>query len=140
MRLFPIIQPEAAGESGELPLCREVQWDGETNRPVWRGGEPYIVTGAQAVLSWAYRALQTPRFRFPVYTRGYGNECESLMGGAFTEELKRSEAARYVKECLLVNPYIEDVPKVTVSFADGALRVTCEMTTIYGEATFSAAI
>ena len=133
MSLFPIIQPETAEQTVDLPLCREVKWDYENNIPVWRGGEPVIVSGAQAVLSWAYRALQVPRYRFAVYTWGYGNECESLIGTAYTDELKQAEAARYVRECLLVHPYISEVSEVRVKFDEGALRVSCVLETVYGE-------
>ena len=49
--LCPVVQPEAVQTGTALPLCREVKWDYENNIPVWRGGEPVIVSGAQAVLS-----------------------------------------------------------------------------------------
>lgn len=133
MSLFPIIQPEITAKKAELPLCKEVAWDYESNSPVWRGGSPLVVTGAQAVLSWAYRALQTPRYRYSVYTWSYGNECESLIGTAFSEELKQAEAARYVQECLLANPYISDVKSVSVSFDDQILSISCTIKTVYGE-------
>lgn len=133
MSLFPLIQPEVAKERAALPLCREVAWDYKENTPVWRGGNPYFVTGARAVLSWAYRALQVPRFRFSVYTFGYGNECDNLVGTAYTDELKQAEAARYVRECLLVNPYISDVTGVRVRFDGGTIRIECVLETVYGE-------
>ena len=51
--LFPIIQPEAEPTVQEkLPLCREVAWDFDTDRPKWRNGSPVWVTGAQAVATW----------------------------------------------------------------------------------------
>ena len=133
MNLLPMIQPEIAVQSTRLPLYQEVAWDYKSNRPVWRGGSPIIVIGAQAVLSWAYRALQTPRYRYAVYTWNYGNECESLIGTSFSEELKQAEAARYVKECLLANPYISDVKSVSVSFSDQTLAISCTLETPYGE-------
>ncbi len=133
MSLFPIIQPELAKQSAKLPLCREIAWDYKTNTPVWRGGSPLIVTGAEAVLSWTYRALQTPRYRYAVYTWNYGNECESLIGTAFSEELKQSEAARYVRECLLANLYISDVTGISVKFNDNMLHISCVLETVYGE-------
>lgn len=133
MSLFPIIQPQIAAQSAKLPLCKEIAWNYVANSPVWRGGSPLVVTGAQAVLSWAYRALQTSRYRYAVYTWHYGNECESLIGTAFSEELKQAEAARYVRECLLANPYISDVKSVSVSFSDQMLHISCMLETVYGE-------
>ncbi|MEA5136366.1 MAG: DUF2634 domain-containing protein [Candidatus Fimivivens sp.] len=133
MSLFPIIQPQVETQADVLPLYREVAWDYKTNTPIWRGGSPYVVTGADAVLSWIYRALQVVRYRHEIYTWNYGNECETLIGTAYTDELKQAEAARYVKECLLVNPYIEEVSDVVVSFDGETLGITCTVVTIYGE-------
>lgn len=135
MNLFPIIQPQTAEINTELPLYKEVKWDFEKNIPIFKNGSPVIVTGKEAVLVWAWKALHTPRFRHEIYTWDYGCEVESLIGQPFTEELKQSEAVRYVKECLMINPYITDVTNVSVSFADGKLSISCTIETIYGEVT-----
>lgn len=133
MSLFPIIQPREAALSGEPPLCREVAWDFARNLPVWQGGRPVVVTGAEAVLAWACKALQVVRRRHGIYTWNYGNECDGLIGTAFTEDLKRAEAARYVRECLLVNRYIEGVRNIAVGFSGDRLSISCVIETIYGE-------
>lgn len=131
--LFPIVQPQAAGVEQELPLCREVKWDFENNKPVFRRGEPVMVEGAEAVLVWAWLALHTPRFRHEIYSWGFGSELEGLVGRPYTEALKQSEARRYVQECLIVNPYIKSVDDVTVAFSDGRLSISCVIDTIYGK-------
>ena len=131
--LFPIIQPQVSEKSGELPLYREVAWDYKNNVPVWRGGVLQIITGAEAIASWAYRALQVARFRYEIYSWDYGNECNNLIGTVFTDDLKRSEAKRYVKECLLVNPYITGVNNITVEFDSNKLTISCDINTVYGE-------
>lgn len=136
MSLFPIIQPQIQTKT-QLPLCRDVQWDADSNAPVWRGGAPYVVTGVEAVRSWAIRALQVPRGRYPVYTRDYGNECERLIGSDYTDDLKKAEAIRYVRECLTVNPYVDDVQDIIVSFTDGVLAIVCTLGTVYGEVQIS---
>ena len=134
MNLLPLLQPQMdAQEEAILPLYREVAWDREENRPRFRGGNPAIVTGKDAVLSWAYRALQVPRFRYEIYTAAYGNQCQDLIGSAYTEELKQAEAIRYLRECLLCNPYILGVEDISVSFAGGKLAIRCTVNTIYGE-------
>lgn len=134
MSLFPMIQPNGTAEqTKELPLYREVAWDYKRNIPVWSGGAPVFVTGAEAVLVWAWKALQVPRFRYEIYTRNYGNECEELIGQPYTEELKRSEAVRYVRECLEINPYIQEVDDITVEFLNGGLQISCRLVTVYGE-------
>ncbi len=75
----------------------------------------------------------TPRFHHSVYTWGYGNEVESLIGKPFTPAVKRSEAVRYVRETLMTNPYIRAVRQVDVTFQDDDLTISCEVETIYGE-------
>lgn len=131
--IFPIVQPEAAeAEPQRLPLCKEAAWDFKTGTPVFSGGKPLVVTGAEAVKVWIWKALMTARFRHSVYTWDYGNEVESLIGKPFTPAVKRSEAVRYVREALLVNPYIRAVRQVDVTFEDDALTIRCEAETIYG--------
>ncbi len=134
MSLFPMIQPEAAGTDTELPMYREIAWDYENNKPIYKNGNPVMVEGKEAVMVWAWNALHTERFRYEIYTWDYANEAESLIGQNYSEELKQSEAARYVRECLLINPYITDVKNIAADFTDGLLTVTGTLVTIYGEA------
>lgn len=133
MNLFPIIQPQASEEETELALYKEVKWDFVNDIPVYVNGAPVIVSGKDAVLVWAWKALHTPRYRHEIYTWDFGNEAESLIGQPITEELKQSEAARYVRDCLIVNPYITDVSDITVSFTGDVLNISCTIETIYGE-------
>ena len=133
MSLFPSIQPQSVKTGTELKLYKEVKWDFENNIPVFKNGSPVIVTGKEAVLIWAWKALHTPRFRYEIYTWDYGCEVESLIGRPFTDELKQAEAARYVRECLLINPYITEISDVSVSFGDGTLNISCTIETVYGE-------
>lgn len=135
--LFPSIQPEATNKSSVGELYKEVKWDYDKNVPVFKNGTPVIVVGKDAVLVWAWKAINTPRFKHEIYTWDYGNEAESLIGRTFTEKLKQSEAVRYIKECLLINPYISDVVDVSVAFFDGSLRISCTIKTVYGEASIN---
>lgn len=133
MNLFPIIQPQSSEEETELALYKEVKWDFENDIPVYVNGAPVIVSGKDAVLVWAWKALHTPRYRHEIYTWDFGNEAESLIGQPITEELKQSEAARYIRDCLIVNPYITDVSEIMVSFTGDVLNISCTIETIYGE-------
>lgn len=132
--IFPIIQPRTV-PAVELPVCRDVLWDEAQNIPVWQNGSPVLCERAAAVKSWALNALQTVRYRHDIYTWDYGNEMEDLIGSAYTDDLKAEEAARYVRECLTTNPYIEAVEDIVVNFADGTLSIFCRMITRYGEVT-----
>lgn len=131
--LFPIIQPEAVQEETELPLYREVKWDFEKGEPVFRGGEPVVVEGAEAIRTWVWKALVTERARYEIYSWDFGSEVESLIGQPYTDELKRAEAVRYVREALEINPYITEVTAASVDFDNGVLTIDVTVDTVYGE-------
>lgn len=134
--LFPLISvPGSAGASGTntLPLCRETDWNFQTNQPIWRGGNPVFVTGVRAVLIWAWNTLHTKRFAHDVYSGAYGPAFGELFGRPYTEEIRQAEAIRIVREALLVNPYIKGVTQIGVDFQDSALSLRFKLTTIYGE-------
>lgn len=135
MSLFPLIDlPTLEGSDGtKQTLFRETAWNFRENRPIWRGGEPVYVTGASAVLVWAWNALHTLRGMHDIYTRDYGLGIRELTGRAYTEQIRQSEAVRYVREALLTNPYITGVEAVSVSFEGSTLAISCKIQTVYGE-------
>ena len=61
------------------------------------------------------------------------HELEDLFGHDFSEALKQSEAIRYIRECLLINPYITDIEQASADFSDENLRIGCTVKTVYGE-------
>lgn len=132
--VFPLAQPGAEAGTEELELCRDAEWDYETDRPVFLDGEPVRCAGREAALSWAWNALHTPRFRYEMFSWAYGNEAESLIGTSYSEALKRSEAARYVREALEGNPYVTGASNVSTQFdgTAGKLSISCKIETIYG--------
>lgn len=140
MSLFPLISQPDIGEltgTGGLPLYREVDWDFRTNKPVWKGGNPVFVTGARAVLVWAWNALHTERFAHDVFSTDYGLDRETLLGEAYSSEVREAEAIRIVRETLQVNPYITNVMQVKVSLEGAVLHLSFKLTTIYGEVTIN---
>ncbi len=141
MSIFPMIDPAAEnGEDRTLPLCREAAWNFERDVPIFRGGEPVVVTGKEALKVWIWRALRTPRFKYEIYTWAYGSEFESLLGQAYSDSIKSAEASRYLRECLLINPYITAVKDISVAFEAARLAVKGTAATIYGEVHFNAVI
>lgn len=142
MSIFPIIQPPTGAREGAqaLPLCREAAWDYENDRPVFRQGKPVEATGKAAVQVWIWKALHTDRFRYEIYTWAYGSEFGALTGQTYTDTLKEAEAPRYLRECLLVNPYITAVKNISVAFENSRLYVSGTAETIYGEAAIDAII
>ena len=117
--IFPIFQSDVTAPA-DLPVCREVAWDFERNRPLFRAGEPVM--------------LQTSRYRHLLYTWDYGNEVERLVGQPYSAETKRAEAQRYVEETLAPNPYITAVRDIAVDFQEDRLTIACTIDTIYGTA------
>lgn len=142
MSLFPIISPpeDQGGQNRNLPLCKEVAWDFEDDVPIFRGGQPVVVTEKEALKVWIWRALRTPRFKYEIYTWAYGSEFESLLGQAYSDSVKTAEAPRYLRECLLVNPYITAVKDISVTFEAARLTVAGAAVTIYGEVNFNAIV
>lgn len=62
MNIFPLISSPVSDLGTELPLAREVRWDFTEDEPIWHGGNPATVTGAEAVLVWAWNTLNTSRY------------------------------------------------------------------------------
>ena len=81
---------------------------------------------------WAWRALATARYRYSHFSWSYGCELENLIGQPYQAETKKSEAERYVKEALLVSPYIREVRVSDTRFEGSALHMTVEFATVYG--------
>lgn len=133
MSLFPLIGASDGEEGGGLPLAREVSWDFDRDQPIWRGGNPVIVTGADAVLVWAWNAIRTERYRHDVFSHSYGQDLSALVGKAYSDEIRQAEAMRCIREALTVNPYIESVEQIALDFADSELKLSFSMKTIYGE-------
>ena len=120
MSLFPFItNEEDVVENNPLPLYKEV------------GKGLKIVEGNEAIKIWIYKALQTPRYQYEIYTWDYGSELLSLIGKAYTKGLTQSEASRYIKEALLINPYILDVKVKSTNFDGDVLSANVRVKTIY---------
>ena len=133
MNLFPMIQPELELKDASLPMYKEIAWDFEHNIPIYKNGSPKWITGKEAVLVWACKALHVQKYSYPIYSWNYGCQLESLIGQTVSEELKQSEAMRYVRQTLTENPYITDVKEVSVSFTNDVLSISCILNTRYGE-------
>ncbi len=138
-QLFPLIDlPELDRSDTSLPLARDIQWDPQTNQPVWQDGNPVWVTGLQAVVSWAARALSTVRGEKDIFSSDYGCDLMSLAGYPYSEQIRQSEAVRLVRECLTMNPYIKDVQQIAVELSGSTLQLSCTLQTVYGEVTIYA--
>lgn len=134
MSLFPFVgNVEIIKTDNTFPLYKEVAWDFEKDNPILENKEFKIVEGNEAIKVWVYKALLTPRYQHSIYSWDYGSELLSLIGKAYTPELTKSEAKRYIKEALEINPYILEVDVVDMSFRDSVLSADIKLLTIYGE-------
>lgn len=110
--LLPLIEtpaPKTTATGDTSRLYREIKWDNQANRPVWRGGNPVWVTGAAAVKSWILMTLYTVRRSKDIFSPDYGCDLANLVGQPFSDTVRQSEAVRLIRECLVINPYITDV-------------------------------
>ena len=122
-------------DRGELPLYTDVRMDYDAGVPVWSGGEPVLVSGLEAVTGWAWRAVDTARYRFSHFSWSYGCELEALVGQPYTADAKLSEAERYVTEALLVSPYIREARVRDKRFEGSTLHMQVALSTVYGKET-----
>ena len=135
MSLFPFISNnvDEVKVDNSFPLYKEVAWDFEKDIPIIQNGDFKIVEGNEAIKVWVYKALLTPRYNYSIYSWDYGSELMDLVGKAYTSSLTKEEAKRYIKEALLINPYILEVTVLDTSFSNGILSADIKIVTIYGE-------
>ena len=134
MSLFPFISnTDEVKIDNSFPMYKEIAWDFEKDAPVLENGDFKIVEGNNAIKVWVYKALLTPRYNYSVYSWDYGSELMDLVGKAYTPSLTKEEAKRYIKEALLINPYILEVTVIDTSFSNGILSADIKIVTIYGE-------
>ena len=134
MSLFPFVTyKEDVVKNNSFPLYREIAWDFKRDVPIIENGDFKIVEGNEAIKVWVYKALLVPRYNYSIYSWNYGSELMDLIGKAYTPQLTKSEAKRYIEEALKINPYILDVNVIDTDFKDSVLSANVKITTIYGE-------
>lgn len=63
----------------------------------------------------------------------YGQDLQSLIGEAYGDDIRQSEAIRCIREALEINPYIKAVHQISVRFEGSTLHLSFKAKTIYGE-------
>ena len=138
MSIFPFVTyDESIVKDNTFPLYKEVAWDFKKDVPILENGDFKIVEGNEGIKVWVYKALLVPRYQYSIYSWGYGSELMDLIGKAYTPQLTKSEAKRYIEEALKINPYILEVNVVDTSFNNGILSADIKLLTIYGESDIS---
>ena len=127
--MFPFIDNEEEDEQEEsLYIPREYGIDFETGQLSGK-----IVEGYDALLVWAWLALQTPRYRYYIYSENYGQEYEDLIGKSYSTELTDSELERMTEECLIENPYITGIENFSCVKIEEKVTVTFSLITELGD-------
>ena len=138
MSIFPFmsideVEVNIENSNSELHMYYEVGWNYIKDEPLIENNEFVIVEGNEAIKVWIYKAIKTVRYQYPIYSWDYGCEISSLIGQKYTKGLTKSEAERYIKEAILINPYITDVKIIDINFSEDILSVSIQVDTIYGE-------
>ncbi|HCH6633711.1 TPA: DUF2634 domain-containing protein [Clostridioides difficile] len=134
--IFPFIGvPEdyILPKTEELPIFREVEWDFEKDEPILEKGDFKIIEKKEALKVWIYKCIKTNRYEHEIYSLEYGTELSELIGQKYTKGLTESEASRFIKEALLINPYILEVNVKSANFNRDVLSANVKVSTIYGE-------
>jgi len=96
-----------------------------------------IVDGAEAVKVWAWLALKAVRYRFEIYTWNYGNELESLIGAAYSQEYIESEVTRMIEDAFSINIDILSIEGLVCDFKEDKLIIQATILTIFGREEFN---
>ncbi|HBZ0209617.1 TPA: DUF2634 domain-containing protein [Clostridioides difficile] len=134
--IFPFIGvPEdyILPKTEELPIFREVAWDFEKDEPILEKGDFKIIEKKEALKVWIYKCIKTNRYEHEIYSLEYGTELSELIGQKYTKGLTESEASRFIKEALLINPYILEVNVKSANFNRDILSANVKVSTIYEE-------
>lgn len=127
--MFPFTDNEEEEEQEEsLYIPREYGINFETGQLSGK-----IVEGYDALLVWVWLALQTPRYRYYIYSENYGQEYEDLIGKSYSTELTDSELERMTEECLTENPYITGIENFSCVKIEEKVTVTFSLITELGD-------
>ena len=138
MSIFPFmsideVEVNIENSNSELHMYYDVGWNYIKDEPLIENNEFVIVEGNEAIKVWIYKAIKTARYQYPIYSWDYGCEISSLIGQKYTKGLTKSEAERYIKEAILINPYVTDVKIIDINFSEDILSVSIQVDTISGE-------
>ncbi|PRR70928.1 DUF2634 domain-containing protein [Clostridium thermopalmarium] len=124
---------ETVHDREELPLFKEYAWDFDKNKFILENGKFKVVEGNEALKVWIWKALKTERYRYLAYSWNYGHELDSLVGKGLSNAALKLEVERYIKEALLINPYLKDIYNLNITIEGAKLDIAFTVSTVYGE-------
>lgn len=139
MGVFPFTSFHAGGPERPLLLFSEMAYDFKNNCLLKSAGKYYKVYKDEAIKIWIWKALKTQRYTWQAYTHAYGGEMEKLPGRTTNKDIFESEAKRYITECLMVNPYIQELNNFQFIYSDKTI-IMFDVTTVYGRFTYESEV
>lgn len=131
--IFPDWGAASVPAEKEPPLFTEWAVDWDEGRFALKNGRFYTVTGTEALKIWVGRALrlESGRFRYTAWSWDYGNELESLLGDCGDRGVLESRLRQYIREALLVSPYIQAVDGFSFSLEGSRMTVRFTVHSVY---------
>jgi len=128
----PFVSGSSVTVADTLDVFQEFAWDFNNDCFLFENGVHKIVTENEAIKVWIYKALKTERWRYLAYDNSYGIELESFIGDYANSEYNAMLIERYIKETLLINPYITSIDSIEATIDGDDLSYTIALTTVYG--------
>ena len=119
-------------DSTEDIIYKDIGWDYDKNTPLIYNGDFLIVEGLEAVKSWSFRALQTHRAKFEIFTWDYGLDLESFVGKVLTDKMK-IDLTKEITECLLENKHVINILDFEFLTNKSKVFIGFKIVTKYGE-------
>lgn len=126
----------ALSDKDSLPEFKELAWDFEKNQFIYnRDGTHKVLTQNEAMKVWIRKAILVERYRYRAYFDDYGMELEHFIGKTPNDGISQTLIFQYIKEGLLVNPYIKRVTANGITRTKKKITMELTATTIYGTTT-----
>ena len=89
-----------------------------------------LTDGIEAIKQAIYKALNTEKYEYPIYSFNYGAELESLIGK--DPAYVKVELKRRITECLMQDDRIQSVDNFTCSAFGDTVQCKFDVKSIYG--------
>jgi hypothetical protein len=128
----PFVSGSSTAATSTLDTFQEFAWDFDNDCFIFESGKHKIVTENEAIKVWIYKVLKTERWRYLAYDNCYGIELEQFIGAYVNDDVNAADIEQYIREALLINPYITSLDDIDASIDGDSLSYTISLTTVYG--------
>lgn len=129
--MLNLISPtKAINKKQNLPICKEIAWNFDTDNPILEYGDYIYVYKDEAIKVWVYKALLTRRKEYNIYSWNYGSDIHVLRGKKAIGTLK-VDVERYIIECLSSYNYILETKVDEIIVEGDQITAKVILTTVY---------